>query len=416
MIFKNELKRIFRPASLIIIAVLTLLWYLAFMTGFNLYLDSNLGYPYSIAKEYSQKFGSAIDATELKQVKSDYDKACRERDKIFNQYLGKYGIHSLDEYDDYKEKYDLIFGDVKSEEHKNALARWGEAEYKTREQAYNEINTIYQDKVCLIPSAFKAQSIGTIIDRYEERKEEKIAFKNNDDDYFFSSAKDNVKETYKKMLDEETEISLLNILNPIDSSFDNGAYSYWNILILMCCAIIILPYLVKNNINNITALQYASQKGKKVISTQLKAALTASAILALILIGIFQIFYLKDDTSFLFHSKINSAHTSRVLWIDLTYLQYMILSWCETFVMSLCATLVMFWISYYSRNYVTAIAASVPVIAVFDAISKNLNSLLRMFDYPRFMFPLCFSATIIIVIVVIAVIKHKAMKADYLIN
>lgn len=130
MIFKNEMKRILRPSVLIIIACLTVIWYFAFMTGCNIYLKNDLGQPYAVAKEYARRFGPSIDGTEIDKVRADYEKAVLARDAVYDKYLGQYGIHSREEYEEYDEKNYDVFMDEKSDSHKQALAEWGEEEYE----------------------------------------------------------------------------------------------------------------------------------------------------------------------------------------------------------------------------------------------------------------------------------------------
>lgn len=414
MIFKNEMKRILRPSVLIIIACLTIIWYFAFMTGCNIYLKNDLGQPYAVAKEYARRFGPSIDGTEIDEVRADYEKAALARDAVYDKYLGQYGIHSQEEYEDYRENNYDIFMNEKSDLHKQALAQWGEEEYEKRKKTYEEIFEIASSDD-VFNSVFYPQAIYSIIEEWEMKEKEKEAFKMDSEDWYFSDASESAKEWLEGFLNEENEVSLLTLFRP-EYNFQY-TYSNWNLLILICCALVTLPYLVRNNINNVTAMLYSSKKGRKMIASQFLAVIASNAVIIAVLTCVFQMFYFKEDTSFLFHARINSAVHSAALWLDLTYLQYMILSWAETFILSLCAVVLMFWISYYSKNYVTAMAAAVPVVMVFRSVLEQLNKTLRIFDgYPHYLFWLCFSVPIMISVVVSMVMKHRTGRSDYLIG
>lgn len=303
--------------------------------------------------------------------------------------------------------------DEKSDSHKQALAEWREEEYKKRKKTFDEIYEIAcSDEV--FNSIFYPQTIYSIIEDWEMLDGEKEALEMNSDEWYFSGASKSAMKWLKNFLNEDKEVSLLKLL----PAHYNFKYTYWNwnTLILICCASVTLPYLVRNNISNVTTMLYSSKKGRKMITAQILAVLASNAVVIAVLTGVFQLFYLKEDTSFLFQSRINSASHSAALWLDLTYLQYMLLSWAETFVLSLCGALLIFWISYYSKNYVTAMAAAVPMIIVFNYILKWLNETLKIFDYSRFMFWLCFLIPIFIVAIVGIVMRYRAGKADYVIN
>lgn len=413
MIFKNEMKRILRPAVLSMIVCLTVIWYFAFMSDCNLYLEDNFGQPYAVAREYARRFGPAIDDTEIDEVRADYEAASLVRDAVYEKYLGSYGIHNREEFESYEEQNFEIFMDEKGDQCKHALAEWGEEEYRKRKKTFDEIYKIVNSGE-VFRSNFLPQSIQYFVKAWDFQKEEREALKMNSEEWYFSDASEEAKEWLNAFLSEKQEVSLLQELQ--SNFYFDIPYGNWNILILICCALVTLPYLVRNNISNVTSMLYSSKKGRKIIGSQLLAVLASSGIVILVLTGVFQIFYFKKDTSFLFHSRINSAAHASALWLDLTYLQYMLLSWAETFVMSLCAVLIMFWISCYSRNYVTAMAAAVPVILVFRFILEKLNGTLSVFNYPSFLFWLCLFIPIILSVGVSIFMKYRADKTDYLVN
>ena len=142
MIFKNECRRILRPVIFILIAVVSILWYLTFMRYCNAYLSLNDGIPYAAAKEYLQRFGTTIDADEIEEIKRDQKAAKAALDSLIEQYMGGYGIHTMEEYENYSETYSDTFQNKKSEDYKNAISKWGEAEYNRYADIYNKVDSI----------------------------------------------------------------------------------------------------------------------------------------------------------------------------------------------------------------------------------------------------------------------------------
>ena len=414
MIFKNELKRFLHPVILVFLIIMSVLWYLIYMTNCNVYLDINAGMPYQIGKEYVQRFGTTIDNHEIEEIKKDYEVSKSELNVLIKQSMGKYGIETIDEYQDYFDKYYDIFTNQKSDDYNQAIDKWGEEEYNRRAKIYDKIEEIYWKRNSPINNAaFKTQSIQAYIDEYNYLLDIKKAYKTNDDTYFFGNITKQERQVLENRLNKD-EIAVGVGYIPLEENFVSYSRS-WSLLIFICCAILIIPMLIKNKLNNVVALQYSTKQGKRILFNQLFAALSAGLLISIILIFVFQLFYFKGDIIDFINCPINLDTISDLYWFDFTLLDYMICLWLKTILLTISEILVLFWISYYGKNYVIAIAASVPIIILFHFISKSSNKFLHIFlGYPRFLYPQVIIVTIIITVMLSIIFLHKIKKADYL--
>lgn len=414
MIFKNECKRIVRPIILVFLVVVSVLWYLAFMKSCNMYLDNDMGMPYAVAKEYVHRFGTTIDFNEIEEVKKDHEAAKCELNALIEQYMGEYGIKTKDEYSDYVEKYSDVFRDKKSDDYRNAVSEWGEEEYNRRAEIYDKLESMFWDhSLPLIFAVFKEQTITYYVEAYERLLEARKDYEEENDDWFFGDATEGERLVLENRLRKD-EISVSTaFLGCLEENFRSYSSS-WSLLIFICCAIAILPLLVKNKINHVTSLQYATKQGKRILWKQLSAALSVGLLICVILIIVFQLFYFKDGAVDFIHCPINLQVSDGLFWFDFTFLGYMICDWAKTIILVICEILALFWVSYYGSNYVTAIALSVPVIVVCNKICDEANNFLRVFYYPQFLYPLVLGAAVFVTVVISAILMRKAKKADYL--
>lgn len=414
MIFKNECKRIMRPIILIFLIVVSVLWYFVYMRDCHSSLRNNDGMPYAVAKEYVQRFGTTIDADEIEEIKKEHQAALSELNGIFKQYMGEYGINTKEEYYDYNDKYYDTFVDKSSEDYRNALSKWGEEEYNRRAEIYDKLQSIYWEQNSPVLSAsFKEQAIRDYIEKYDFLLRERKAYKADpyDEEWFFDSA----TAQQRRVLENRFSKDEISVYSGDTMNFDTYSSS-WSLLIFICCAIAVIPMLVRNKMNNVASLQYASKQGKHILWKQFAAALSAGLLISVILIFVFQLFYLKEYMDFI-NCSINLGVGDVLFWTDFTLWEYMVFLWVKTILLVICEITALFWVSYYGKNYVTALALSVPVIVVFNLLCDKLNDFLWAFSpsgYPPFLYPFVIGVTMVITVILLVILMHKAKKADYL--
>lgn len=389
MIFINECRRIVRPGMLVFLFVFSLLWYLAFMENCNAYLGDNMGMPYAIAMDYVHRFGTTIDAYEIEEVRKDYETAEAGLNALIRQYMGEYGIRTKEEFDQYTEEYPDT-------------------------ETCDKLESIYwDDSLHVISASFKAQSIGSYVDEWERMLEAEKAYENADDDWFFWDATDEEKQVLDNRF-KKKEISVAaGFFGMLEENFKSFSGS-WSLLIFICCAIVMIPVLVKNRIQCVTPLQYTTKQGKRILSKQLAAALCTGLVLCAVLVAVFQLFYFHDGAGDFIHCPINLIVSDGLFWFDFTLLEYMVCLWAKTVLLVICEILVLFWVSCHANNYVTASAVCVPVIIAVHLLCDKANHFLQAFHgYAPFCYPLVLGAVVCAAIVVSAVFMCRAKKADY---
>lgn len=407
----NEVRRYFHPLVLLLIVLLSLGWYLIYETGCSFYLKGNIGMPYKVAKEYLQRFGPTFDSQEIEMMRKDHADMKRKVDHLVDQYMGSYDIHTLDEYEAYSDNPVFEKG---SDEQKKALDEWGQTEYDRRLSEYRQVEEIFWSEPVLSAS-MELQSIEEYVDAFDFLLEAKAAFvaDPNDEEWFFSDATDSEKERLEQRYQRE-EIAAGQGPLMIAENFENF-YENWSLLILLCCTLLVLPLSIKNKSNGLTPMQYSTKPGKGLLKKQLAAALLSSLLVSMILILVFHIFYFWDGGSCFADVPLSLGPEAAMLWFDFSLRGFMLCLWGKTLLLVVSEVLIIFWISCHSTNYVTAIAFSVPVIAIFHWICGRADDMLRMFHgWPRAAYPVTLSVTAAAAAVCSGYLLHRAKKSDYL--
>ena len=105
-ILSGEMRRYWRPFTLIVMAVMLLLWNVVFGPhSFTLEKGTDGAIDYDLSVEYARRFGETIDPDERAEIEADYEKALAALNEEYEKYMGQYDIHS-------KEDYDLLRGAV----------------------------------------------------------------------------------------------------------------------------------------------------------------------------------------------------------------------------------------------------------------------------------------------------------------
>lgn len=349
MTFFNELKRIFSPVLLIIIVILSVIFYFAFETQIINYRDKNgFGAEYNVAIHLAEKFGPQIDDNEMQGVMEYRQELVDILDNRVESALSKYDVHTFEQ--------------LKSIYHSD-----DEADIQFAEKMGNAANDII-----FCSESFYVQHIDSALYDIDFVLECDEAIDAGAKDWFFSDWSDSKIARLKDNNKNHENFYLVD--NRILQEFDD-TLQYWSVLIVIACCILILPYLVKNRLSRVVTLQYASKKGRGILKNQLLATLTAGFIVFMVLFAVFQMFYFSLGVAPLLNSRIDNT-LSLVTWYDFTFIQYMAVSWLRSFVFVMAVCLVMFWISQYSKNYIVAIVCALPVAVLFSAALNEMPILL----------------------------------------
>lgn len=372
----GEMRRYLKPVTLALCGLM--LFFFGIMLNISAEkVGMNLrGASYELQKSLYERFGTTLDAGERTQIVSDADALNREYNALIEQYLGEYDIHS-------EADYDLLImaaQDTEDENYNKAAARWGaENLAPLAETCY----TILADKESLDNVNYQRRAMALVL-RYFE------AYESLQEEYRTTGTVKMALDGSGAEADEKTLAPLLADLKQdttsllsIDSHwlfFRDCMRDEWGLLVLMLCAFVTAPLLIVNRLWGVQPMQFASREGRRVLFRQLGAAMCCTVLVNLAADLVFYrvIFHGKYDTGFLLNCPINAGAMGERFLLDLTYGQFVGLSFANLLAVSLLLTCAVFAVSYYCKNYIIAIATSIPMVIVCNGWYGELTK----YGYP----------------------------------
>ena len=372
----GEMRRYLKPVTLALCGLM--LFFFGIMLNISAEkVGMNLrGASYELQKSLYERFGTTLDAGERTQIVSDADALNREYNALIEQYLGEYDIHS-------EADYDLLImaaQDTEDENYNKAAARWGaENLAPLAETCY----TILADKESLDNVNYQRRAMALVL-RYFE------AYESLQEEYRTTGTVKMALDGSGAEADEKTLAPLLADLKQDTTSllsigshwffFRDCMRDEWGLLVLMLCAFVTAPLLIVNRLWGVQPMQFASREGRRVLFRQLGAAMCCTVLVNLAADLVFYrvIFHGKYDTGFLLNCPINAGAMGERFLLDLTYGQFVGLSFANLLAVSLLLTCAVFAVSYYCKNYIIAIATSIPMVIVCNGWYGELTK----YGYP----------------------------------
>lgn len=425
----GEMRRYWRPFTLIVMAALLLMWSAIFgLDSFTLRKGTDAAINYDLSVEYMQRFGETIDPDERAEVAADHEKTLAALNEAYEKYMGQYDIHS-------KADYDLLRGAVayigyhtpderrEEEIYQEAADRWGADNLEELEETcnrifWNEIPYEIAHREQMMDSILGwAESVDELeqfvaslptIDRSSlEERTLKWEIANE----YSPSAEKRITQV---MQSNGGRLSLLECVYDAGESFQ-GHYQFWAALILILCGLIVLPLPVGNRVSGVTPMQYSTRAGRHVMLAQFGGAILNTLLVNAVVGGFFTaIYFLRDkNTLHLWNCPMNLCAHPRILWLDLTFGQFVWLTYGKVLLLSLALTGGLFVLSHLSRNYLPALALAIPSVILFIRLSDKMDFMLNISLYARFVYPLTLLVSGVVAAASVLVFVKQARKADY---
>ena len=425
----GEMRRYWRPFTLVVMTALLLMWQLVFGShSFTLGKGTDGAIAYDLSVEYAQRLGETIDPDERAEVAADYEKARAALNEQYEKYMGQYDIHT-------KEDYHLLSGAVaymgshtpdewqEEEIVQEAADRWGADNLAELEETCTQI---FWDKIPY-EIAHREQILEGIlgwaesVDEWEQfvaslptldrASLEKRTLRWEIANEFSPSAERRITQV---MQSNDGKLSLLECVYDAGESFQ-GHYQFWEALTFLLCGLIVLPLPVGNRVSRVTPMQYSTHTGRRVIFAQLGGALLNTLLVNAGVDGFFTVIYFlrEKNTLHLWHCPMNLCSYPHILWLDLTFGPFVWLTYGKALALSLGLTGVLFVLSHLSKNYLPALAVSVPTVILFIKLSYEIDYMLNIQLYPSFAYPLALLLPAAVSAAAMAAFVKQARKADY---
>lgn len=423
-ILSGEMRRYWRPFTLIVVAALLLMWNVLFgLDSFTLRKGTDAAINYDLSVEYARRFGETIDPDERAEVEADYEKALAALNDQYEKYMGQYDIHSEDDCHLLYSAADAARNkDYESEDYCKGAERWGADNI---EELAETCNQIFWDKIPY-EIAHREQMTESILGRAEcvDEWEQFVASLPTIDR---SSLEERTKQweianeyspSSEKRLTQVMQsnggrLSLLECVYDAGEAFQ-GHFQFWAALIFILCGLIVLPLPVGNRVSGVTPMQYATRAGRRVMLFQLGGAFLNTLLVNAAVDGWFTvIFFLRTkNTLHLWDCPMNSCSSMGILWRDLTFGQFVWLTYGKVLVLSLTLTGILFVLSHLSKNYLPALALAVPSAILFIKLSYEIDYMLNISLYTWFIYPLTLLVSAVVAMAAVMIFVNRTRKAD----
>lgn len=398
---RYELKKIFNSKLILAAIVFSALFFYLFLSCYY-FNTSNFGAEDRLCtilmKEYGTKF-PVSDMGKLEQIRQKYIDKMDEyirRDNI----LISAGITNYEKFEAYKN----AFND--NSDH-------------SQQAIINEINDITFDRCG--KEMFLIQQIEIWQDWAQN-----VPFAGLDPKKAGKNVKENIRrnlshevsDDYKERLQELYTRNYISLLSEDAARCVMADIPLMGMLILICSAIFIIPYQIRERICNVNTLFFTTKKGRELIHTRMKAS-----ILATLLIGgmesIFFICYLgyKGILKYFPCPYYNTARSNA--WFDLSFGEYVIAHLLLEIFIAVFSIILYFTISKYAFNYIVGFAIGIPVTIGLATFEKTFTEGYLLMNRSLFFdvylpIILCGILGMIGIVLNIALIKHER-KRDILI-
>ena len=420
----GEMRRYWRPFTLIVMAVMLLMWNVIFEKDrVSVRPGTNSGIAYDISVEYAKRFGANIDPEERAAVEADYEKALAALNEQYEMHMGQYDIHSVDD-------YHLLSGavflaeqqDYEDESYRMAADRWGadnlvELEKTCDDIFWHEMSFEYTGRMKDLESLVRSFQYTDEIAQFAESLptlDPSALEKDSQEEHLWYELSDEAKNRLRQSTAaSEGRVSLLEVYNAHEGF--QYLYQSWAVLIFILCGLIVLPLPVGNRITGVTAMQFSSRTGRRVIHAQLGGALVNTLLIngGIDAFFIWIWFFGNRNTRHLLHCHIGWGGEPLIQWLDLTYLQFVLLTFGKVLLLSLALTAILFVLSHLSKNYLPALALSVPAVFLLAKISHETDYMLKIGHSPSFAYPLTLLVSAFVAMAAVMIFDNRMQKADY---
>ena len=326
-VFLWELKKLWSPWVVIVTAIITILCYLVLVRP--MFALFNLDYPgwkkteYETAKSWLDRYGPTLEEDERLDAQRDYELVLEEMEEFIASHpeFAKAGVYSLSDYEDYR-----AAGMFENEEDRALFDQINEILYFE-----NETNL-----------GFRYQDMPGIYWSYDNRNQP--LEKNPEFPEGWYERQDALREA-----DGLRSVIPSSVVSDIQS-----VMRYAILLPIIAVFVLIAPYPVRDRSRELTALQWTSKTGRKVVRIQFWAALTSSFVVAAVVVALLFLRLFMSGGAFLpfldcpVNGFINNLYTFGGLTLGQWLVSYALL--CLLF--GLLSGALVFLISQYSKSYV----------------------------------------------------------------
>ena len=343
LLFK-ELKKIFNPLLILILALFSAVYSVIILYIIQGLVFGSPDYYLPFGRELISEFGTEISLDE-------WDALLQKRDGILEKLNGYvresevFAKYCIETYVDYQ---------TKIEEYSQHSA-YADAEFELR----NEDFRLYKEASEYAKLVFDYD----LSDCYVYNKDYNLILADESDYDAMIAEYPAASPEYAYIAAREKEIATrdytsLYIPRTYDIFFEDTFRMF--ILEAIWCIVLILPYIIKERIVNARPMQLATRTGRGIFGVQAGACALGGAIIGLLLDTVYAALLGISGHFTYFPCDMNATE---LLWIDISFGNYLLIHAAAVILFSVCAALALYFIGKLVNSYIAGIGIALPVLA-----------------------------------------------------
>ncbi|MEF9992479.1 MAG: hypothetical protein RR835_08615 [Peptostreptococcaceae bacterium] len=331
-----EMKKVFRPLNILLVALITLI-------SFNIFIIPEIeqletGEPSKQDRDVgiilATKYGGIIDSKEMEDLKQIRD----DKERESTEYLLRQPESEKANIKNYRDFY------------------YGREQEFTQRREYVDIEllkeieyrVLFEEDIYLF---WELPIIEEYIDRYENV--ESVI----DIDYY-KPLGEKVVNRLEEIQASEKFITPMN--DTVHSNYDE--IMFWeNVIVIISLIIIISPIFINDKKTKVNYIQYSSKTGRNIFKKKVITGLISTFIIVTIQLIIFFTAYKRLGTYAYWDTYINSIMSFNYFWFDLTFGQYIIMTVILLYIVSVLICLISMYISSKTISHLSLIGIQVPI-------------------------------------------------------
>lgn len=393
---KFELKKIFNIKIVLVIFVLTALFYNMFLST-NYFATSNMGAEDKLCTILMKEYGTKLPVSKrnkLEEIKQEY---IEKVDKYIagDEVLKNAGITNYKDYKSMRSEEGLD-DKVKEKLDDISFGSYAEETFLIQEVDYwQEWETRLQ---------FAGLSRENAESNITENVRRHTGEVNKLNPKFLERMEKLYTRDYTSLLSEDAAECVKSDLPLI------------GLLMLICSALLIIPYQIRERIRNVNTLFYTTKHGRNLVNTRITATVITTVLVGIAHIIIFYVYLIIRGVGKYLDCPIYC--TARVnSWYDLNFGTYICLNLLLYIFAIMSLIMLYFLISKISLNYVVGFASAIPFTVIIAIIFNKImygyliieNKMKITYDVYRPIL-ICISFTIIGLIIAVALAKYEKKK------
>ncbi|MBM7702795.1 hypothetical protein [Metabacillus iocasae] len=380
MIIWNELKKMFTLKTIILLGLVTFIFYHLFiMFDFDHFPNGRpVRDEFEITKGMIEEYGEWMDEDEFEHFKQLYEQQKQEAEVYIRSQkeLVRAGIDSYEAF----------------------------RQYDGNDQRVNKVrdNIHFEEEMDVF---WELQARESIIERYEHPEH-----------LGHASSIEPLTEKQQSRIDELLQTKQhTSTMSWIVYENYNNLIGNMAILIFLSIMILVTPLYLQDRKNHVLLLQYTSKVGRRLFSQKFVAAFIATIAVMTAQLFLFFTLYKGNGTSAFLSLNVNSIFNYLISWYNLTFFHYILLTIAAIYLVGVVVLLLVAYISSVAPNYMTNIGSQIPLM--FLLVTFGVNYLVREITsvyLPQYLWPIVLMSVIGLTLMLFMIKVKKERARDIL--